>query len=122
MRIVVQPMGLAFIAALIVLLGGIAIVRRVHADDPGPTIASAAGAAGHTAVTGGASSGVIYDDAMGKGWEAPGWSWAKDVNYASTDAKFSGATSIRIHLKQYEGVKLHHDGPIDLNHFDRLSF
>jgi hypothetical protein len=115
-------MGLAFIAALIVLLGGIAIVRRVHADGPGPSIAPVASSARRAAGSDGTSDGVIYDDSMGKGWEAPGWSWAKDVNYASTDAKFSGATSIRIHLKVYEGVKLHHDGPIALDHFDRLSF
>jgi len=123
MKIILKPMGMWSITALILVLGGMAIVRHGRADATQTAASNAAPSATSQPDSDSvAASGLIYGDAMAKGWEAPGWSWAKDVNYDCTDVKFSGAKSIRIHLKQYEGVKFHHGGPLDLSRYDRLAF
>jgi hypothetical protein len=143
MKIIIKPMGqlsilILLLSILILLLipGTIAVLRHSHANESAadaggavgsapsslPTTSDSTGSGDPAGSHASADPGIIYDDNVENGWQAPGWSWAKDVNYDFRDVKYDGTSSIRAHLKQYEGVKLHRADSMDFQKFDRLTF
>ena len=62
---------------------------------------------------------VIYDDSLGTGWAD--WSWNATVDWAFRDIKQSGNTAIKVSLKNWGALSLHHRG-IDTSPYRWLEF
>lgn len=65
---------------------------------------------------------AIYRDAQENGWQAEGWSWVKEYSIKDKTFVRSGSHSIRVRYSGYDGLKFHHDVPLDTTAFDRITF
>ncbi len=62
---------------------------------------------------------VIYDDALGAGWE--NWSWATALDLASTENILAGKNAIKVTLTGWTAVSFHHL-PVDTTSYEFLEF
>ncbi|MES2461901.1 MAG: hypothetical protein V4671_15055 [Armatimonadota bacterium] len=139
MKIIIKPLGAAF---LLIAIGVLAVLAFRGASTPGPESASApvvvsnttpdtaAAAPSSGSLPGPSASSPsnqsvrghsIYRDGVENGWEAVGWTWAKDVSYDDTTRPRSGTRAIRVRYTNFDGVKFHH-APLNTSPFDRISF
>lgn len=52
---------------------------------------------------------LVYDDALGPGWQS--WSWGGEYDFAATDEVYDGAAAISARIEPWGALSLHHDEP-----------
>jgi len=131
LRIVLKPsgllalsLGLGALAVLAVRNGRQEVAAAEPPHSPATTLAAAVAAdavADTSAASTSAHGHAIYRDKAENGWDAAGWTWAKNVDFADHATVYAGTSAIRVSFDNFDGVKFHHL-PLNTAPFDRISF